>query len=333
MLSNYWYIIYQTKKLGKSPVKVTLFGDEIVLFRSHDNIVALEDRCAHRNAPLSDGHVHCGKIICPYHGWQYNDQGEVSKIPSEENQTNSLISIKKYNIVEQDGFIWITFNTDINTTPPKILNYKEKGWTSFLMITDFPAPVDACLENFLDCPHATTVHNKWFRSSTSKVIEAELRINDDGSEVEYFEEPRKKSAVWTLLNRKKAQMKHIDRFIAPSTSKVDYIFSDNCHYTITSFCTPITENKTRVFTIMNYKAGRLSKLIRIFFEPLSRIILKQDLRIIEKQQETIKKFGKEKFTVIKSDLLLPSIRQWRNSLAKGEKPKLEKKNTNFKIRL
>lgn len=342
MLSDYWYIVYESKKLGKSPVSITLFDQSIVLFRSFGakvtaKVTALENRCAHRNAPLSAGKIEKNCIVCPYHGWKYDAVGNLKENPSKVQDKNfkpeKKIKIRKYSVVEQQGFIWLSFKENIKSKPLLIPNYKQANWSSFLMITDFPAPVDSCLENFLDCPHATTVHNKWFRSPTSTVIDAELRTNSDGAEVEYFKEPRKQSIIWSLLNRKETTMRHIDKFIAPATSQVDYIFSDETHYTITSFCSPISNDKTRVYTIMNYKVGWLTKLIRLFFEPLSRTIIKQDLNIIKKQQRNIKKFGKEKFLVTETDLIYPSIKQWRKALEKGlEKPRT-KRNKRVKIRL
>ena len=42
----------------------------IAIFRTADDrIFALEDRCPHRNGPLSQGIVHDHKVTCPLHDW------------------------------------------------------------------------------------------------------------------------------------------------------------------------------------------------------------------------------------------------------------------------
>jgi nitrite reductase (NADH) small subunit len=42
----------------------------IAIFRTaEDRIFALEDRCPHRNGPLSQGIVHDGCVTCPLHNW------------------------------------------------------------------------------------------------------------------------------------------------------------------------------------------------------------------------------------------------------------------------
>jgi nitrite reductase (NADH) small subunit len=42
----------------------------IAIFRTAANeIYALEDKCPHRNGPLSQGIVHDGCVTCPLHNW------------------------------------------------------------------------------------------------------------------------------------------------------------------------------------------------------------------------------------------------------------------------
>src|SRR5262245_49469227 len=43
---------------------------------------ALDDRCAHRNAPLSAGRVREGRLQCGYHGWTYGADGALLEVPA-----------------------------------------------------------------------------------------------------------------------------------------------------------------------------------------------------------------------------------------------------------
>ncbi len=48
-------------------------GEEIAVFRSRDGrIFAVENRCPHRQGPLSEGIVGGGKVICPLHGHKFD---------------------------------------------------------------------------------------------------------------------------------------------------------------------------------------------------------------------------------------------------------------------
>ncbi|MBV7410593.1 nitrite reductase small subunit NirD [Maritimibacter sp. DP1N21-5] len=47
------------------------WGDvTIAVFRTAgDQVFALEDKCPHKNGPLSEGIVHDGCVTCPLHNW------------------------------------------------------------------------------------------------------------------------------------------------------------------------------------------------------------------------------------------------------------------------
>ena len=48
-------------------------GEEIAVFRARDGKVsAIENRCPHRQGPLSEGVVGNGKVICPLHGHKFD---------------------------------------------------------------------------------------------------------------------------------------------------------------------------------------------------------------------------------------------------------------------
>ena len=63
----------------------------IAVFRTADDrIFALEDKCPHRNGPLSQGIVHDGCVTCPLHNWvisletgaaQGADEGRTASFP------------------------------------------------------------------------------------------------------------------------------------------------------------------------------------------------------------------------------------------------------------
>lgn len=317
MLENYWHIACLKKQVKRKPKAVTLFSKHIVVFLNDvGDPCALEDRCAHRNMPLHCGKVVKGELQCPYHGWQYDRQGNIKSIPAAtDDNRNIKASIPSYLCMEQDGYIWVCLSgTPAQQNPPKFEFINHSGWTTFRMQTQFNATVENCLENFLDVPHAAFVHKFWFRAPDPKTVRAVVTELPDGAVAEYFSESRKKSIVFGFLSNAKTALKHTDRFIAPSMSKVDYKFSDNRHYIISSFCSQQNDNITNVFTVITFKYGVFSPFIRCLFEPISRLIIKQDVKALAKQQDNIDRFDKEQFTWIPQDLLRPAISRWRNNI-------------------
>jgi len=333
MLENYWYIACKSSRLKRVPIAIRLFDKPIVLFRNNEGQAhALEDRCRHRNASLSCGKVVDGTVQCPYHGWRYDGAGRLVEIPYSTQLPNE--TIPAYTCYEQEGYVWVCVGTpDESSKPYSFPHLSTEGWTSFRLDTLFKGSVESCLENFLDCPHATQVHKAWFRSPTTKLVKAVVRSLDDGAVAEYFNEPREKSVVWSLLSPTGEEMKHTDRFIAPATSQVDYQFSKGRQYTISSCCTPIDDKTTRVHTVISFKYGKLGALVRLFFQPLSLFIIRQDVQIMRQQHDNIERFGQPKFKVTPEDLLFSPIYKWRQALKEGKAPPEAGEKTDVELRL
>ena len=80
---NHWYPLAWSRDLkpGK-PLAVRFAGDPIVLVRPKEGpVFALEDRCAHRQVPLSCGLVEGAGLRCGYHGWRYDKSGQCTDVP------------------------------------------------------------------------------------------------------------------------------------------------------------------------------------------------------------------------------------------------------------
>src|SRR5262245_58722500 len=66
------------------PVRVRLFGEDLIAFRDTNGRVGLIDEfCAHRRASLFWGrNEECG-LRCVYHGWKFDADGTCVDMPNE----------------------------------------------------------------------------------------------------------------------------------------------------------------------------------------------------------------------------------------------------------
>jgi nitrite reductase/ring-hydroxylating ferredoxin subunit/uncharacterized membrane protein len=63
--------------------RVSPQGMDILLVRTNGSIHGLSDSCAHLGAPMSQGWIHQGAIVCPWHGSRYKlDTGDVVRGPA-----------------------------------------------------------------------------------------------------------------------------------------------------------------------------------------------------------------------------------------------------------
>ena len=311
-LRENWFIACPSGDLREKPLSRTLLGNHLVLFRGVGGAAAaLIDRCAHRNMRLSAGVVRSGAVECPYHGWTYDGSGRCTAIPALEEPPP--IAVRAYRTAESDGYVWVY----LGDGPPRTTQFRfphcgEKGWTTFRMETRFAASAFACLENFLDVPHTAYVHSGWFRSRASRQTRAVVRREGEGSFVEFDETPERRSLVARLLFPRTGRLRHTDRFVMPSTSRVDYDFGPERHFIITSQCTPVSEHETDVYTVITFRFGMIAPLVRLLFEPMSRRIIRQDVAILGELTRQIDRFGGNTYRFVSSDLLGPEIlRHWR----------------------
>ncbi|MFN8546404.1 MAG: aromatic ring-hydroxylating dioxygenase subunit alpha [Candidatus Eisenbacteria bacterium] len=324
-LVDYWYIAARSRELKGRPIARTLLGRPIVLFRGASGLPgAMEDRCAHRNLALSAGRVESGLLRCAYHGWGYDPEGRCADIPALPRGTDCpAIRVRAYPACESDGFVWVYMGERAPVGPPRRFpRHGERGWTSFLLVNRFQAGAHACLENFLDCPHTAYVHTGWFRSRRERPVRTVIRHRDDGVLAEFHEERDAESLVSRLLFPRDRKLEHVDRFVMPTTSQVDYRFGPDRHYIITSQCTPISEEETQVYTLLTFRFGAIGPLVRLFFEPISRRIIRQDVDVLREQTENLRRFGGARFVNTRADLLGPEIlRLWRDASLRSGEPK------------
>src|SRR4051794_15775758 len=133
-LRDFWYIAAECRLLKRRPLASVILGESVVVFRDDEGQVgALEDRCAHRNAPLSAGRVTNNCIECPYHGWRYDALGSCTHIPSlGEGVKLPRHTVRSYPAQEQDGYVWVYMGEGKPTTTPfEFPHVGERRWSTF----------------------------------------------------------------------------------------------------------------------------------------------------------------------------------------------------------
>src|ERR1700737_2679397 len=82
ILRRFWHAVMPLDHLQSGPKPFRLLGEDIVLFLDAGGApAALRDLCCHRTAKLSKGWCEGGEIVCGYHGWQYDRDGHLTRIP------------------------------------------------------------------------------------------------------------------------------------------------------------------------------------------------------------------------------------------------------------
>jgi len=74
--------------------------ESYVICNHNGEIHALDGICPHRNGPLGAGNFADGRVICPYHGWEFD-------CITGEYDLNPAIRLTKYPVALHGGLIMI----------------------------------------------------------------------------------------------------------------------------------------------------------------------------------------------------------------------------------
>lgn len=105
---NCWYVVANKEDVtGAAPFAARVAGIRIVLYRDEaSEIVAMDDKCCHRLAPLSLGRIEGNDIRCLYHGIKFGADGRCNEVPGQDLVPRKFC-IKTYAAKERYEWIWL----------------------------------------------------------------------------------------------------------------------------------------------------------------------------------------------------------------------------------
>jgi phenylpropionate dioxygenase-like ring-hydroxylating dioxygenase large terminal subunit len=333
-----WFIAARSDELrAVGPIARAVNGTPLVLYRdAARRVVAMEDRCPHKNVALSLGRV-CGDTLqCRYHGWRFDPAGAVVDVPCHAPAERlPACRVPTFRAVEQDDWIWVHVGEpEIAASappPPRYERSERYGW--FELQNVIHAPVDLILENGLDCSHTGFAHEGLFRSAPTQFIRARIEETATGVRVETRgEDATGAKDVRSVLGRNKA-IRHVDEVILPHTLKVDYWIGDATHVVTILVCTPEDGMRTRVYTRMGVSDGWLTPLVTRYVRRITRKVVAQDIAILNSQAARIREFGRREFRGVTADLPAVWMQRAYRRFAEGRYPEatLRSRDVTYKL--
>ncbi|MNS52974.1 Toluene-4-sulfonate monooxygenase system iron-sulfur subunit TsaM1 [compost metagenome] len=107
-IKNTWYVAAWDKEVTAQGLFArTLIGVPVLMYRNRaGEVVALEDRCCHRGAPLSVGRREGDCVRCMYHGLKFDATGACVEAPAQA-RIPPQARVRTFPVVERHRWIWI----------------------------------------------------------------------------------------------------------------------------------------------------------------------------------------------------------------------------------
>ncbi|MCU1458239.1 MAG: Rieske (2Fe-2S) domain protein [Actinomycetia bacterium] len=240
-LRRAWHPVARSTEVGGDPIAIKLLGEHWALVRlpvsgpgdgsaGETRLAAFLDRCPHRLAPLSAGHVDGDALRCGYHGWCFDAAGACAEIPALG--TGPLPprarAVVPAGLTERHGTVFLA------PEPPltELLDVPEADAPTFLhgLLDPVRARVGAglMLDNFLDMAHFPYVHTATIGTAEAAVVhELEIERRDLGMTVRSrhpfpnHEDPGVASGLRPLIQERVLRYEYRAPFLA--SLRIEYV--------------------------------------------------------------------------------------------------------------
>lgn len=165
VLRRFWYPIVPAAQLSDKPFPFTLLGENIVLWRDAEGKAqCILDRCCHRSAKLSKGWVQDDRIVCGYHGWEYDGTGQCVRIPQmTDRETMPGARTPGFKVQEKYDYVWVTLSEEPLAGIPDLNEAEKPGYRQ---VHEFYEVWECAglrlMENSFDNAHFSFVHRASF---------------------------------------------------------------------------------------------------------------------------------------------------------------------------
>jgi phenylpropionate dioxygenase-like ring-hydroxylating dioxygenase large terminal subunit len=156
---DFWYPVAISGKVRKKRTFAATFaGERIALYRGESGVLyALEDRCAHRQVPLSLGVVEGDALRCCYHAWAYRGNGRIYQIPYlPKGAARPPRGVRAYPVREAYGLVFV-FPGDPQKAPaiplPELPQYDSARHQTMRFSRTVQCHYSFMHENLLDMNH------------------------------------------------------------------------------------------------------------------------------------------------------------------------------------
>jgi vanillate O-demethylase monooxygenase subunit len=339
-LKNCWYVAaWDHELIDEKMLSRTILGTKILFYRGDSGkIVALDDRCCHRGAPLSIGRKEGDNVRCMYHGLLFDPKGKCIQIPGQDNIPPSLV-VRHFPTHEKYGLIWVWTGDPEKADPNDIVDLPymdDPKWKGIPDYLHYKANYLLIVDNLSDFAHLAFVHTNTLGGSEEYAFKTKpvaVERLEDGFRVERWN----MNSDAPPFHRKvipnkddKVDRRNIGHMRVPGIFSLESLFAPAGsgaekgnlegarQYRNCQFMTPETEKTTHFFHVyLNDFEGDDVNISRSLKASLMEGFL-EDKHIIEAQQVLLDNDPDFELKAIGSDAPLSHFRWIMDKLLKEE---------------
>jgi phenylpropionate dioxygenase-like ring-hydroxylating dioxygenase large terminal subunit len=323
VLLNDWHVAAASTDIVPGElVSLTLFERDLVAWRDTDGQVHVwDDLCIHRGARLSKGFIQDDKVVCPYHGWNYDSSAQCVLMPAapHEKPMRKARAVA-HHVVEEYGLVWVCLGTPERGVPPfpewKEVSYKKVVCGPYKFKSGYRA-----VENFVDATHFPFVHAglNGVRELPDPIPPYEVYETDEGLETsairvtQPFGDPRNIPVIADYTYKcLRPLVAYFKKHVVISDPELASRGSPNDYFSILFVAQPVgpTESIVRIVCAMNFEPTPTDDQVR----RRQDVIFAQDSAIVDTQRPERMPLDLRQELHHRTDLLGQKYRSWMRNM-------------------
>ncbi|HYC27016.1 MAG TPA: aromatic ring-hydroxylating dioxygenase subunit alpha [Nitrososphaerales archaeon] len=310
VLLNDWHVVARSSDIPEGDLrKARLLGEDLVVWRVGGVAHVWQDLCMHRGSRLTLGHVEGERLVCAYHGWSYDAEGQCVGFPAHPDQKPPPTAhTKVYRAREMYGYVWAALGDPQADVPP----LPEWDDPSFRKIVCRPftyrASAPRAVENFLDVGHFPFVHEGLLGDKDHAAIEDYEVDSDPGGilarNVKVWQPDPDGTGVGKYVNYTYGTRRPFTAYFSKTSNGQTYMIQLNV--------TPVDEFESIAWMCiaMNYGQEIPEEDLKSFQEK----IVGQDIPVVESQRPERLPLDLQAELHLRSDRIAVAYRKWLKQL-------------------
>ena len=182
-VTNAWYLAGWSSEFTAALTPLVMLEQALVAYRQSDgSVTVLEDRCPHRQLPLSKGLLVDDNIQCGYHGMTFNAQGRCVRIPGQEAIPSSA-TVNSYPVYEKNDMVFLWMGDPEKADVKEVFDlpqFSDDQWYAHQGdALHLHAHYLNVAENLVDPAHVSFVHPTTLGNSASEDVAVQVDVDSD----------------------------------------------------------------------------------------------------------------------------------------------------------
>lgn len=147
-----------------------LLNEPIAVIRAQDGTIrALSNVCRHRAMPILSGAGHARRLVCPYHSWTYDTEGQLIGTPLIERRDDfdkAGCRLPEFASEIWQGFIFVNLDPDPEPLAPRLVGldaiigayHFDEMRTRYVALEVWDTNWKSLVENFMEGYHLSALH-------------------------------------------------------------------------------------------------------------------------------------------------------------------------------